>query len=178
MSESESMARGIDEEPLTDPETVRLTGIQALARLPLDIIRFERSEGWRTAAFISGYEGSPLGGYDPELGRHKSLSTITTSSSSQASTTGPATRARSAPPRRQPGAIRPPHTPRGPYGTQPLGRPRRTDRLYRTHQVTTVHAAHPATDRPTHVCRPTAVHPCRDHIFTTRTMWGPPWCRS
>ncbi|MFF5140657.1 hypothetical protein ACFY6U_13260 [Streptomyces sp. NPDC013157] len=70
---SQTASRGIDEEPPVKPERVRLTGVQALARLPLDIMRFERSEGRRTAGFVSGYEGSPLGGYDLELGRHKAL---------------------------------------------------------------------------------------------------------
>ncbi|MFD5542387.1 hypothetical protein ACFWIJ_32370, partial [Streptomyces sp. NPDC127079] len=70
---SQSVSRGLDEEPPVEPERIRLTGVQALARLPLDLIRRERSEGRRTAGFISGYEGSPLGGYDLELGRHKAL---------------------------------------------------------------------------------------------------------
>ena len=50
-----------------------MTGVQALARLPLDIIRSERQAGRNTAGFISGYPGSPLGGYDLELGRHRAL---------------------------------------------------------------------------------------------------------
>ncbi|MBO4252313.1 indolepyruvate ferredoxin oxidoreductase family protein [Streptomyces griseorubiginosus] len=70
---SQSASSGLDEESLVEPERVRLTGVQALARLPLDIMRWERSEGRRTAGFISGYEGSPLGGYDLELDRHKAL---------------------------------------------------------------------------------------------------------
>ena len=44
--------------------TVFLTGIQALARLPLDQLRADRRAGRNTAAFVSGYPGSPLGGYD------------------------------------------------------------------------------------------------------------------
>jgi indolepyruvate ferredoxin oxidoreductase len=52
---------------------VQMTGVQALARLPLNILRSDRARGLNTAVFISGYEGSPLGGYDLELGRHAGL---------------------------------------------------------------------------------------------------------
>ena len=48
---------------LEDDGTVFLTGIQALARLPLEQLRADRRAGWNTAAFVSGYPGSPLGGY-------------------------------------------------------------------------------------------------------------------
>jgi indolepyruvate ferredoxin oxidoreductase len=46
---------------------ILVTGIQALVRLPIDLMRADRARGWNTAAFISGYQGSPLGGYDREL---------------------------------------------------------------------------------------------------------------
>ena len=36
-------------------------------------MRAERRAGRNTAGFISGYEGSPLGGYDMELDRHRAL---------------------------------------------------------------------------------------------------------
>jgi indolepyruvate ferredoxin oxidoreductase len=49
---------------LADEGTVFLTGIQALARLPLEQLRADRRAGLRTAALVTGYPGSPLGGYD------------------------------------------------------------------------------------------------------------------
>ncbi len=52
---------------------VQMTGVQALARLPIDILRSDSTAGLKTAVFISGYEGSPLGGYDLELQRHAEL---------------------------------------------------------------------------------------------------------
>lgn len=44
-----------------------MTGIQALVRLPLDQKRLDLQAGHNTAGFISGYRGSPLGGYDQQL---------------------------------------------------------------------------------------------------------------
>ena len=48
---------------------VFISGIQALVRLPLIQIARDRKAGLNTAGFISGYRGSPLGGYDLELQR-------------------------------------------------------------------------------------------------------------
>ena len=62
-----------DVKPPRQADLVRLTGLQALARLPVEIMRAERRAGRNTAGFISGYEGSPLGGYDMELHRHQAL---------------------------------------------------------------------------------------------------------
>jgi indolepyruvate ferredoxin oxidoreductase len=52
---------------------VYLTGIQALVRLPIDQMRRDRRAGLNTGSFISGYEGSPLGGYDLALQRVKRI---------------------------------------------------------------------------------------------------------
>jgi indolepyruvate ferredoxin oxidoreductase len=46
---------------------VFMTGLQALVRLPMAQIRRDRAMGLNTAGFISGYRGSPLGGYDQQL---------------------------------------------------------------------------------------------------------------
>ncbi len=49
--------------------TVLLTGVQALARLPIEQLRRDHAVGLDTAAFLSGYPGSPLGGFDQEVAR-------------------------------------------------------------------------------------------------------------
>ena len=48
-----------------------MTGTQALVRLPMTQMRLDRESGLNTAAFISGYRGSPLGVYDQQLQRAK-----------------------------------------------------------------------------------------------------------
>ena len=55
--------------------TIYLTGIQALVRMLLDRARHDRARGLATACYVSGYEGSPLGGYDLELARQRALMT-------------------------------------------------------------------------------------------------------
>jgi indolepyruvate ferredoxin oxidoreductase len=51
--------------------TVFLNGIQALVRLPLVQIARDRAAGLNTAGLVTGYRGSPLGGYDLALGKAK-----------------------------------------------------------------------------------------------------------
>jgi indolepyruvate ferredoxin oxidoreductase len=50
---------------------VFMSGVQALVRLPLVQKWRDAAAGLNTAGFISGYRGSPLGGYDQELWRAK-----------------------------------------------------------------------------------------------------------
>lgn len=48
-----------------------MSGLQALARIPMIQRQRDIAAGLKTAGFISGYRGSPLGGYDLELARAK-----------------------------------------------------------------------------------------------------------
>jgi indolepyruvate ferredoxin oxidoreductase len=54
-------------------QPVLLSGIQALVRVLLEQARLDRAAGHRTAALVSGYRGSPLGGFDRELWRKQKL---------------------------------------------------------------------------------------------------------
>jgi indolepyruvate ferredoxin oxidoreductase len=70
---AEALDRSLDDRYRAAAGCVHLTGIQALARLPIEQSRRDRSEGRTVGAYISGYEGSPLAGYDLELARQTSL---------------------------------------------------------------------------------------------------------
>ena len=61
---------------------IYLTGIQALVRLPMMQRARDRAAGLNTAGFISGYRGSPLGGYDSALWQAKALPRGRTTSAS------------------------------------------------------------------------------------------------
>ncbi|MCB1458514.1 MAG: hypothetical protein KDJ48_04490, partial [Nitratireductor sp.] len=41
-----------------------INGTQALVRLPMVQMRRDRAAGLNTGTFISGYRGSPVGGFD------------------------------------------------------------------------------------------------------------------
>jgi indolepyruvate ferredoxin oxidoreductase len=56
-----------------DAGAALLSGVQALVRLPLVQMRLDEEAGRRTACLISGYEGSPLAGYDIELAKARRL---------------------------------------------------------------------------------------------------------
>ncbi len=59
----------LDDRYTRESGTIFLTGIQALVRMVRDRARVDRRQNLRTASFISGYEGSPLAGYDLEIAR-------------------------------------------------------------------------------------------------------------
>jgi indolepyruvate ferredoxin oxidoreductase len=46
-----------------------LSGVQAIARIPVDQLRIDRRNGLATAAFVSGYQGSPVGAFGEEVDR-------------------------------------------------------------------------------------------------------------
>ncbi|WCB92535.1 hypothetical protein DSM104299_01231 [Baekduia alba] len=52
---------------LLEQGTVFLSGTQALVRILLDQVRADRRRGLKTGTFVSGYQGSPLGGLDKEI---------------------------------------------------------------------------------------------------------------
>jgi indolepyruvate ferredoxin oxidoreductase len=59
----------LDDRYTRDDGRVFMTSIQALARIAPEQLRRDRDGGHTTAAFLSGYPGSPLGGFDLEVSR-------------------------------------------------------------------------------------------------------------
>ncbi|MGW0038197.1 indolepyruvate ferredoxin oxidoreductase family protein [Gordonia sp. NPDC003376] len=64
---------GLDDRYVRESGTVFLGGIAALVRMVRDRALIDRRMDLRTASYISGYEGSPLAGYDLELARRRAL---------------------------------------------------------------------------------------------------------
>ncbi|MBD1552585.1 indolepyruvate ferredoxin oxidoreductase family protein [Pseudomonas typographi] len=62
-----STSPSLDDKYTLDTGKVLLSGIQALVRLPLMQRQRDLDNGLNTAGFISGYRGSPLGGFDQAL---------------------------------------------------------------------------------------------------------------
>lgn len=63
----------LDDKYTAESGQVLMTGTQALVRIPMIQRELDRRNGLNTAGFISGYRGSPLGGYDQELWRARKL---------------------------------------------------------------------------------------------------------
>src|SRR5947209_13810327 len=67
------MQVGLDDKYRLDAKRTYLSGIQALVRLPMLQRERDRLQNLKTAGFISGYRGPPLGKYDHPLWRAKSF---------------------------------------------------------------------------------------------------------
>ena len=63
----------VDDRYNLDSDTIYLNGVQALVRLLLLQAQADQKAGLKTAGFVSGYRGSPLGGLDQELWRASSF---------------------------------------------------------------------------------------------------------
>ena len=61
----------LDDKYLLESGRVYLTGTQALVRLPMMQRQRDQAGGLNTAGYISGYRGSPLGGFDQALWQAK-----------------------------------------------------------------------------------------------------------
>jgi indolepyruvate ferredoxin oxidoreductase len=63
----------LDDKYVAEEGSVFMTGVQALVRVILDQLRLDERAGLNTAAFVSGYQGSPLGTFDQEMARQLKL---------------------------------------------------------------------------------------------------------
>ena len=66
-------AVSLEDKYTLDSGRVYITGVQALVRLPMMQRRRDAAAGLDTAGYISGYRGSPLGGFDNALVQAKPL---------------------------------------------------------------------------------------------------------
>src|SRR5690625_4613856 len=73
MHQAIDMDYQLDDNLEAESGRIFLTGTQALLRLLLSQARRDQRQGLNTAGFVSGYRGSPLGGVDATLWRHKAL---------------------------------------------------------------------------------------------------------
>ena len=67
----ESVRKALETATLDDKYTIDhgrafMSGVQALVRLPMLQQARDAAAGLNTGGFISGYRGSPLGGYDQD----------------------------------------------------------------------------------------------------------------
>ena len=67
----------LDDRYLRDEGRVFASGVQILARLPIEQLRRDRAAGHNTAAFVCGYPGSPLAIFDAEATRVADLAEST-----------------------------------------------------------------------------------------------------
>ncbi|MGV9481212.1 indolepyruvate ferredoxin oxidoreductase family protein [Gordonia aichiensis] len=63
----------LDDRYTREDGPIFLGGIAALVRMIADRAQVDRRQNLRTASFVSGYEGSPLAGFDLELMRRRAL---------------------------------------------------------------------------------------------------------
>ncbi|MFO1081800.1 MAG: indolepyruvate ferredoxin oxidoreductase family protein [Reyranellaceae bacterium] len=68
-----SLAMTLDDKYVLESGRVYLTGTQALVRLPMMQRQRDLAAGLNTAGYISGYRGSPLGGFDQALWQAKAF---------------------------------------------------------------------------------------------------------
>lgn len=73
MNQSTTTLNPVDARYLDETCRVLMTGVQALARVPIDQARLDHAAKRNVESFISGYEGSPLAGYDLELAKQTRL---------------------------------------------------------------------------------------------------------
>ena len=73
MSISERKQYSISDRYVEKSGKVFLTGVQALARLPIQQLRTDRDKGLNTASLLAGYPGSPLAGLNFEIENAKRL---------------------------------------------------------------------------------------------------------